>query len=717
MPDQSELAVEDAFRREGLVTDEPEVDDGPSYRMLGSSKIPVSKSLGKVWCSRKDQAVSSRQDIEECWTEAIRYYENDQMSHRESREGKSGNRKYARYIGENWSATENVVFANIATMLPMLYAKNPNVEITATNVAVNEKLGQCAEALLDRLFTMSVSPGINLKPYARRGVFYALLTNCVYSRVGYTEKKDGSEQVLEDLRKLSDEYQKAKTPKQIKDIEGKLKALEEKASLLSPSGPKFDIVSPYRIFIDPSSRKADHSDANWIMEYDFLPTTYLNAVYRKEVDGKLTSLYEPTHIVRVGQTANVDDEVNTFSLFNKDDSQEARGYGYKDKVSFDLASYTKVWYVWDKTTRRMLMYADNDWCWPIWVWDDPLGLLEFFPYDQLHFHESFEGSQSKGEVTYYLDQQDTINDNLSTINQARRWVKYNIVYDTNVLKQNDVEKILRGDTETAVGIDLQEGKKIEDHIKSIAPPAMQYPELLDNKSSFEAINRISGVNEAQRGGQFKTNTTNQAIDFYKTNVDIRVDERIDLIEDWIGKFSWKLLQLLFRHMSQQEVIKIVGQELGVHWKQITDPEELRVTLHLRVVGGSTDKPTSKVKKEHALQIGQILGQFASGIPVIGVLVLKMFERAFDEVVITPEDWAMISQAIASQQAQEQPQPGLQGEGQPPQSQGQGADVVELIKQLPPEAQQELAQLVESGVPPTEALKQVAQKLTQAPTQA
>ena len=272
MPDQSELAVEDAFRREGLVTDEPESGSGPSYRMLGSSKIPVSKHLGKVWCSRKDQAVSSRQDIEECWTEAIRYYENDQMSHREGRANKSGNRKYARNIGEQWSATENVVFANIATMLPMLYAKNPNVEITATNVAVNEKLGLCAEALLDRLFTVSVSPGINLKPYARRAVFYALLTNCVYSRVGYTIKDDSSEKVMDDLRTLSDEYQKAKTGKQIKEIEGKLKALEEKAALLSPSGPKFDIVSPYRIFIDPSSRKADHSDANWIMEYDFLPT-------------------------------------------------------------------------------------------------------------------------------------------------------------------------------------------------------------------------------------------------------------------------------------------------------------------------------------------------------------------------------------------------------------------------------------------------------------
>lgn len=715
MPDKDELAVEEAFRKEGLVSEPLEEDVGPSYRMLGSSKIPVSKALGKIWCSRRDQAKASRADIEECWSEAIRYYEHDQMKHRESREGRSGNRKYARYINENWSATENVVFSNVATMLPMLYAKNPNVEITATNTEVNEKFAKCCEALLDRLFNMNAAPGLNLKPYVRRGIFYAILMNTVYSKVGFVQKKDSSEQVLDDLAKLSTRYQKAKTPKEIKEIEGELRALEEKAALLTPSGPTMDIVSPFRIFVDPSSRKADHSDANWIMEYDLLPTTYLNAVYRKKTADGLVSVYEPTHVVRAGQTANIDDEINSFQLFNKDQNQEARNYGYQDKVAFDLASYTKVWYIWDKTTRRVLLYADNDWTWPMWVWDDPLNLLEFYPYDQLHFHESFEGSQSKGEVTYYLDQQDTINDNLSTINIARRWIKFNVVYNKNAVHQDTVESLLRGDTETAVGIDVPEGMKLDDLIKSFAPPAMQYPELLDSKSSFEAINRITGINEAQRGGQFKTNTTNQAIDFYKTNVDIRVDERIDLIEDWIGRFSWKVLQLLCRYMSKEDVTAIVGSELGQHWKQVQSADELRVTLHLRVVGGSTDKPTSKVKKEHALQLGQILGQFASGIPVIGVIVLKMFERAFDEVVLTPEDWALINQAVAQQLQPEQPPPAPGGAEQAPapQSPEQGQQLAELIKQLPPESQQELAQLVESGVPPTEALSQVAQKLTQA----
>ena len=44
------------------------------------------------------------------------------------------------------------------------------------------------------------------------------------------------------------------------------------------------------------------------------------------------------------------------------------------RSQYDKACYTKVWYVWDKVTRRLEMYADNDWKWPIWVWDDPYQL-------------------------------------------------------------------------------------------------------------------------------------------------------------------------------------------------------------------------------------------------------------------------------------------------------------------------------------------------------
>jgi hypothetical protein len=710
-----EAAVE---RTSGLKTVEAPVEEaGPMYRVFKDAKIPVSKQLGKLWKSRIDQAVASRGDIETCWSEAIRYYENDQQEHRNGSQGRSGNRRFQRTLTDKWSETENVVFSNACTMLPMLYAKNPQVEITAVNTALNEEFATCCEKLVNTLISMKTAPGLNFKNKGRRGVLWALLTNNAYSKVDFVNKEASSEECIRELEQLSEDYAKAKTKKEIKEIEGKLMALEEKVSILNPSGPKVTLTNPFRLLWDPQAIEPDHSDAMWSAEYDFLPTDYINAVYGKksEDSNKIVSVYEPTHVLNSSASAEgIEDDVNNFTLFAKDKDSHAKSYGYDSEETYKKACYTKVWWIWDKTTRRLFLYADNKWEWPLWVWDDPLKLIEFFPYDHLWFHETVEGSQPKGEVTYYLDQQDAINDINSQIAIARNWARMNVFFDTNTLNQQAAEEVLKGPDGTARGIDVPEGKSLKDCIQSMVPPALSHPELFSTETKFASINRITGISEAQRGAQFKTNTTNEAIDFYQKNVDIRVDEKIDAIEDWIGIIAWKILQLCARNWKVEDVAAIIGEEAARPWAQLTDPNDLRTKLLVRVVGGSTDKPTSKNKKRAALEIGQVLGQFANAIPAAGLVTLKVFERAFaDDIVITQEDWGVIHQSMeaATQKAGAGPggaEAAPAEAGQEEITPEQEEQVRNMIAALPPEAKAQMQQLVQQGVPPSEALAQVSQ---------
>jgi hypothetical protein len=222
---------------------------------------------------------------------------------------------------------------------------------------------------------------------------------------------------------------------------------------------------------------------------------------------------------------------------------EAATYGFNNPRAFKAACHTKVWYVWDKTTRRVMMFADNKWKWPIWVWDDPLKLPRFFPYFALWFHESTNTNSPKGEVTYYLDQQDAINEIHSEVRRGRQWARRNVLYNKNKASQEDVEAVLKGDDGTARGIDIPEGMKMDDMIFSFVPPGLKMPEFFSPDTQFQAINRITGISDAMRGAQFKTNTTNQAIDAYQKNTDIRVDERVDLIEDFIGEVMHNIVML------------------------------------------------------------------------------------------------------------------------------------------------------------------------------
>jgi hypothetical protein len=118
----------------------------------------------------------------------------------------------------------------------------------------------------------------------------------------------------------------------------------------------------------------------------------------------------------------------TVSLSSQRTRAEHPTSAFVDDEQFKAAQYTEVWYVWDKITRRVFLFHSNDWTWPLWVWDDPFKASRFFPYFALTFHESVEGMLGKGEVTYYLDQQDALNEMNAAEAKARKDLLGRIIY-------------------------------------------------------------------------------------------------------------------------------------------------------------------------------------------------------------------------------------------------------------------------------------------------
>lgn len=715
-------ALESALAKSGAGLPKKQAVDEPLYKVVGDSKVPVAKHTGSLWQSRRDQGLGARKSVEQAWDEAIRYYENDQMAHRDGSENRSGNQVYGRRLNKQWTETENVVFANCSIMVPMLYAKNPTISVS-TEIEAYTALADAISRLGNKLIDMKRTPGLNVKPKMRRAILSTLLTNSAIAKIGWVRKEDSSEQAIQQLQELSQQLEQAKNRKEIMEVEGKIMALEEKIALLSPSGPTLKMLSAHQIVRDPTAQSPElGDDDNWIMEWDFLPTDYLNAVYGQKHGEETRSIYQPTHVLegKSGVEA-VEQQVNSFRLIQNEGEIKAAAYGYGNEKAFKTACHTKVWYVWDRVTRRVLMFADNNWTWPIWVWDDPLKLPRFFPYYGLHFHESVVNNTAKGEVTYYLDQQDAINDINDEVARSRRWARRNVFYNKNTISQQDVESVLKGDDGTARGIDVPEGMKMDDVIFTLTPPALRIPELFSPDSKFAAINRITGINDAMRGAQFKTNTTNKAVETYNQNTDIRVDERVDLIEEFFADIMWGILQLCLMNWDAEDVINLIGQQAATSWQRVTDPRMFDTQISCRVEGGSTQKPNSTGKKKEAAEIGQVLGQFASGAPAIAVPMLKMFERAFEgTVIVTDEDWAMIMQSIA---AQMQPKggaptdPNAEQGGQPAQNDEQlKAQLQQKIQNLPPAAQKELEKLVQQGVPPSEALQQIEGQLQTAAKQ-
>lgn len=714
--------VDKMLADEGITSEKPQEDTGPIYKVMGDTKIPVSKRLGMLWQSRRDQGLSARSDAQLRWDEAIRYYENDQVAHRGAKDNQSGNSVYGRRLNNEWTETENVVFSNASIMVPMLYGKNPTITLT-TDVSTNEMLAKAVQKLINKLITMRTAPGLALKGKMRRTILNTLLTNSGWVKVNWIKKEDSSEQALSELETLTEELQNAKSPKQIKEVEGKLMALEERVSMLAPSGPTVSIRQPHHIVVDPTANEPDGTDAMWMMEWDYLPTDYINAVYSRDEGKQKVSIYEPTHVMMAGEATSdgLEEQVNNFKLIPDDGELKPGAYGYRTEAQLKSASMTKVWWVWDKTTRRVFMFADNSWKWPIWVWDDPLQLPRFFPYFRLWFHEGTNAQNSKGEATYYLDQQDAINEINDEVRRGRQWAKRNVFFNKKLISQEDVEAVLKGPDGTARGVSLPEDQKLDDAIFSITPPALKFPELFNTDSKFVAINRITGINDAQRGAQFKTNTTNQAVQAYQSNSDIRVDERTDLIEDFIADVCWNVSMLCMMNWEQADVAKLIGQS-AEGWQRVSDSNQFDTMLSLRVESGTIGKPNSKNMQQQAIQLAQVMGQFANAAPAVVVVMMKMFEKAFQgQVVISQEDWDAIlktmDQALnkaGSGQGDPAGGGGAAQEGRPPETdEGLKQQVAQQIAALPAQAKQMLEEMVQQGVPPAEALKEVQKQVQQA----
>lgn len=610
----------------------------PAFRVLTEQRILVSKFNGQLWKSRRDEAVKFRQKtgLTEAWKQANDYYHNDQLNHRADSDG-SGLSTIADKIDSSFVDTENLVFANVSAAVPALYAKNPDCTVTTEDDSL-KAIANLGDKLADQLLRRRNSPGVNAKPKIRRAVTSAFLHNLGWVEVGWVNKDEGVEQARVDLDTISKKLSNPKTNKnELRELEGQLLALERRINVLSPSGPFVKYHKVDRIYRDPLSVEEDLSDANWIMVQEDWLTSVLNAMYYKKEGTQNKSIFQPTHTVSDNEEGS-DEDVNNFNLFaSTEDEGEDK---YENYLRSTTDKYvTKVWRVWDKATRRVYLYHDKDWSWPIWVYDDPYQFEDFFPYVPLSFYTSPRGGESKGEVSYYLDQQDTINFINSITNKARLWAATKIVYNSDKITDGDFKRMMYSNAFEGMGVKIPDGMTLKDVFASLDLPILSNPQLLDKSGLYATIDRIGSVSDILRGQQFKTNTTNEAIAQYSQVNQTRFDSPIDAIEDFIGIICQKLLQLSFMYMDKTQVSALIGPQLATTWRNLS-LEEFR-SLSIEVTGGSTQKPTSQTKKQLALEVGQVLGQFASANPLVVIVMLRVLSEAFNEVSVTDQEWQML----------------------------------------------------------------------------
>ncbi len=593
----------------------------PVFRVIGDTKIPVSKHLGALWKERLKQCQRIREErgLTSQWRKALELYT-------------SVGKLPELLLDDVSSCTqyENVVLSTITAQIASVLTGQPACAVSGNgggDPAVEVVL-KTLERVINALISEPAPGGVALSGKLRRAFVVALCTNNAFMSVDYIAKEDSSEAAVQDLIALSKQLESASSKEEIAAIEGQLLALEQQVSLLSPSGLKVRVLLPGSVVVDPANEDEDLSGARWVMVAEYIPTKLLQAIYYEKHGDEYKSIFAPT------VTVFDDDIADGWGTGDCGD------YGFGSREEFERQSLTKVWHVWDKATRRVYMFNDKEWSWPIWVYDDPYQLPGFFNIVRLSTIVSATGKETFGEVTYYTPQQESINLVNEQVAKARSDIAYKLFFPNNRgISEDDVMEMLNATGNRVLGIDVPEGMTTDDLLFQLTPNVIRHPELFSTASLFDSINRIAGIPSVLRGEQFKTNTTNEAISAYSSVAQLHSDFKTSSVEDFIGSLCDLILFLVVTRYSREEVALLIGAEAAATFPKMSAEDAKMLGLRVKTVGGSTTRPTSKARQQQALDMATVLGQFGRGAPGILLVVLKVLARAFEGAIVKQEDWA------------------------------------------------------------------------------
>ena len=344
--------------------DKPEQQEyQPLYKMVANNKIAVSKKEGILWAQRLMIAKKKMDVISQEWDENVKTY----LGYNKA---SSDNDKKDLTLQMEDADYENLLWANTNAINRETIMKLPHIELTPQSEQ-SEPYITALEHGLNKYLSQIGNNGINLKEKLKKADIGAQLTNRGIIRLDWNDVVD-TDAVKMDIHKIEQQLAAPDlTIKKIKELEGRLFALNEKLEESGMSGLQLTIVDPKNLFIDPNSQLETGLDADWMIERKVELKSVIQAKYGTE-DGT----------VYAGDKSDVggDDAEKYYEKQICGDESEM------DKDNSMLT--TTVYYIWDKLKKRVYLYEEGKWEYPLWVYEDPYGLMQFFPYFILNYNTS-----------------------------------------------------------------------------------------------------------------------------------------------------------------------------------------------------------------------------------------------------------------------------------------------------------------------------------------
>jgi len=627
-----------------------------NFRLLPDNAIPIAPTVGKRFSEFFDEGVKAISARHMEWRANMKEFLNEDAI-------------------DATTPKENTVRTSVETLVDYTYMRNPTAEITAYD-SEDKALSTLLQKILDALMNKRTLPGINLRPKMLKQIINAHLTNFGILELTWQGEKGSIEQVLEINNKVKEQIKEEKDQEQAGRLYKLLDILQQELDTRKHIGISVRVRSPFSLIVDPNCEEIDLSDAKWVMDRDVMNIDHIRAEYMIHDEEANTFYFKYDNNTRfdygtdVSITTQATSEASIIdAIMPEVDAEQAK---LRVKNTLPIVK------VYDRTTKLIYFYIEGQWETPLWVYEDEMELSRFFPFFILAFSSCLNSIIQSGEVTHYLPFQKEMHKIDEQISNIRNKAFNKYLFNSGVIDAAEATKLFNFLDKPSTKIEAlpiklrDQDRALSEIFEPVKMPMTQFTEIFDKQDLRGALSRTTRITEAMKGAEFKTNTTNQAINTYNEFAANRGESLTDKIELSTEALLWSICEIIISKMSVAQVSQLITVKEAQAFQNM-NVTEFNNIYNLAIAAGSIEKPTSQAKKQEAFQIIQMLGQFGTTAPMTTLgIVSKLLRSAFSKSLVSDSDLELLKEegaaamqkGISTQQGQQPPQ--AQPQAQPQQ---------------------------------------------------
>jgi hypothetical protein len=487
----------------------------------------------------------------------------------------------------------NLIYATMATLIPYIYAKDPDIAVVLTDAVtpdvyeVFRKFSKTAEIVLREEF-------VNRGRLKRR--MKAAIRSALTSKIGWLKlvyQRDYNQDPLLRYR-LNDTQENLRRMEMLKrgvtdgdgdaerkrgELQAQLAALQQQVEIPLSEGLVLDRIRVEDLIIlDPTVVDFE--------EYEF--ATAIDHVVWMTPEGFDTAF--DTDVSR--PKGEKSPEYGTPTLYLDRDS------GKQGSSNQDDQKYVKVHEIWHRTSNTVYTIADGykRFC-RLPYQPTRLG-RRWYPFFGLAFFPSDGSPVPMSLVDLIMELQDEYNRTRTQYAEHRAdSMPVRVVRKGGSLSEEDVNRIQRRKPLEILAVEGTPGQPISNDLGFI-PNAELDPNVYDVTTIRNDIDLVSGVSDASRSNLIDPKTATEA-EIMKEGMMSRTNEMQDSNEDTITEMADYSLQVLLLELTEAQVIRIAGPEMV--WPRMSK-EEVYNMVRIQVRAGSTGKPNKNKEREQWLAL-------------------------------------------------------------------------------------------------------------------